>query len=170
MVRRNDTSEVGDLAEAEAIRLLEARGWSATNLNSIQRNIRLYDLLAERGDRQVMVSVKHARAKRHIRLGNPRVFRDLRDQDALIIFLPPLGQQETNIGAGEYEVWVVPGSARHTPLAAHLHYYGGDPEIAFAQTSMMIKDKVDRPGGTSISGAAFHEWRSAYRDGWSLFD
>lgn len=170
MARRNDTSEIGDLAETEAIRLLELRGWSATNLNAERRNTRLYDLRAVRGDRQVMVSVKHARAKRHIRLGNPRVFRDLRDEDALIIFLPPAAQQETNIGAGGYEVWVVPGSERHAALAAHLHYYGGDPEIAFAQSSMMIKDKIDRAGGRSISGAVFHAWRLAYRDAWSLFD
>ncbi|WP_334162663.1 hypothetical protein [Phenylobacterium sp.] len=168
MARRNDTAAIGDLAEAEAARLLTELGWAVTNLNAVTRNHRLYDLKASREDREVMVSVKHARAKRHIRLGAPTVFRDLRDEDVIIIFMPPGGRQETDIAAGAYEVWVVPGSARHTALDAHLHYYGGDEALAASQNSMMIKDKIDRPGGRSISGAAFHAWRSAYRDGWTL--
>lgn len=169
MIRRKDTNLVGDQAEAEAARLLTERGWIVEDLNTITRNHRLYDLRATKGDRKVMISVKHARAKRQIRLGNINVFRDLRDEDVLIIFLPREDRRETDILAGNYEIWIVPGSARGAPLDAHLHYYGGDEKLA-ATHSMMIKDKKDRLGGRSISGAAFQAWRSRYINAWSLLD
>jgi hypothetical protein len=167
MTRRNDTGSIGDQAEAEAIRLLELNGWTATNLNELSRNYRLYDLKAQKGDRGLMISVKHARAKRHVRLGNYRVLKDLRDADYMIIFLPVEGGSETDIRSSEYELWVVPGSARHQALSSHLQYYGGDEERACSHP-VMIKDKIDRPGGRSTSGAVFNAWRRTYRDAWHL--
>lgn len=167
MTRRNDTMMVGDLAEAEAERLLLLRGWTVTNLNAERRNTRLYDLRATKQGREILISVKHARAKRHIRLGAPSVFQDLRDEDYVIVFLPRVGAGETNLAAADYDVWVVPGEARHQAIAAHIHYYG-DSAVAFAQNSMMIKDKTDRAGGRSISGAVFRSWEARYRDAWDL--
>lgn len=168
-MRRLDTSQVGDEAEAEAERLLTERGWSVTNLNSIRRNHRLHDLEATKGDRTLRISVKHARAKRQVRLGNPNIFEELGDEDIVMIFMPPAQRMETDIAREVYELWIVPGHARNVPWRAHLHYYGGDEGVARSQTSMMIKDKADAVGGRSISGAAFREW-SRYKNNWSLLD
>ncbi|MBJ7408879.1 MAG: hypothetical protein JHD15_00720 [Phenylobacterium sp.] len=168
-MRRDDTATIGDLAEDHAIRLLQDRGWNVTDLNVETRNHRLYDLRAEKDGRQVMISVKHARAKREIRLGSLRVFRDLQDDDFIIIFLPRQKGAETDIERGDYELWLVPGSARHQAIHAHLQYYAMD-EARASGHPIMIKDKVDRPGGKSSSGKAFHTWQTAYRDAWHLLD
>lgn len=168
MSRRMDTSDVGDQGEALVASLLASKGWTVANLNDERRNTPLHDLRASKGDKSILISVKHARAKRHVRLGRPTMFRTLRDEDFVFIVLPRRGAGETNLVNGDFDLWIVPGSARHQALESHIHYYHNDLEVAFAQSNMMIKDKVDTPGGRSKSGAVFHAWERAYKDAWHM--
>jgi hypothetical protein len=106
-------------------------------------------------------------ANRNLSLGAYHMFAQLRDDDFVIAFVPAAKGLEVGFPSRSYEVWVVPGHARHDALNAHLAYYGGDEERARSHR-VMIKDKVDTPGGRSTSGAAFKKWQSLYRDAWNL--
>jgi hypothetical protein len=158
---------VGDSGEMEAERLLTQRGWSVVNLNSVKRNHKLYDLTATKNGKTIRVSVKVARAKRNLRLGNPRIFQSLDDHDFIIAFLRKASGEEFGFPTS-CDVWIIPGVARHDALHAHLHYYGHDEAVAFQQSNMMVKDKMDREGGRSISGAVFKSWEEKYRNAWDL--
>jgi hypothetical protein len=74
---------------------------------------------------------------------------------------------QINISTNFYELWIIPGYARCVALKAHLRYQGDD-EIAAASynSPVMVKDKVDRPDGRSISGAAFNTLRE-YQNAWA---
>ena len=167
MTRRMDTSVVGEDGEGEAAGLLAGRGWTVRNLNDVVQNHPLYDLEASKDGRTINVSVKVGRsANRQIRLGSYQMLSRLADEAFMFIFLPVQKGREIDLAAGSYELWIVPGHARHTALTAHLSYYRGD-EAAASAHSVMVKDKADTPGGRSTSGAAFQHLRDNFKDAWS---
>src|SRR3546814_1512798 len=56
------------------------------------------------------------------------------------------------------------GIAKHEAIAVHNYYHSGNPNSRAARTTgPILKDKNDRVGGRSISGATFHKWRSEER-------
>ena len=98
--RRNDTSSVGRLAEDFATSLLIDRGFSVMDLNAKRVNNPLYDLVAIKGQRNVKVSVKCARAKRELRLGAPHMVETLDDASVVMAFLPAAKGQEIRFETG----------------------------------------------------------------------
>ena len=169
MARRNDTSKIGDAAEQEVDNLLSERGWIVTNLNEQKRNNPTYDLVALKGSFEIFISVKAARAKRQLRLGHPRSLSRVSDGSFIFVLIPQEKGEELNINAQKYELWIVPGHAREDALRVHNHYHRANPEKAFERgQTIMLKDKVDREGGRSISGSAFQRWRKLYKDAWHI--
>ena len=169
-MRRLDTRTVGDDGEAEAARLLTRRGWAVENLNDTVANHPLYDLRASKNGCTINISVKTARsANRHVRFGPYAVISQLADDAFIFVFLSPHKGTEIDIGTEAYELWIVPGHARHIAIDAHVHYHSGDELAAASSTSpVMVKDKIDRSGGRSISGAAFNTLRNQYKDAWTV--
>lgn len=148
--------------------LLETRGYKVTNLNVARNNFPLYDLRAARDGRELLISVKCARAKRELRLGPPHRLRQLADDAVVLALLPISKGRDIVFEPGGYELWVIPGNvARDEALAAHEHYAQSHP--GSADHSVMVKDKVDRNPGTR-SGAVFASWRLRFRDAWHLLD
>jgi len=78
-MRRNDTTKIGDLGEAEALRLLKELGYDGCNLNDRRPNTWTYDLEINTTRGNVLISVKTARAKRDVSLGTPRSLERLAD-------------------------------------------------------------------------------------------
>src|SRR3546814_12807830 len=73
--------------------------------------------------------------------------------------------REIDIPAKDYEVWIIPGIAKHEAIAVHNYYHSGNPNSRAARTTgPILKDKNDRVGGSSISGATLHKWRSLYKE------
>ena len=170
--RRNDTADVGNAGELEVKALLEAHGWTVENLNEIKRNNPTYDLRAMSGEVALDISVKVARSRnRHLRLGSIASLQRLSEDSFIIALLPAERGKEIHIETKNYEVWIVPGTAKHEAIAVHTHYHCQYP---FSRTAMttgpILKDKVDRANGRSISGATFKKWRELYRDAWHLLD
>lgn len=167
-MRRHDTISVGEAAEAEAARLLRERGYAVENLNASARNHMTYDLVATRNGVSTKISVKCARAKRDLSLGNPKSVLRLEPGTFMIAFLPSDKGRECSVSNGDYEVWIVPAEAIiEDALGAHAHYWAGEPEKHESNT-VRVKDKVDRPGGRSRAGQVFQSWSARYRDAWSL--
>jgi len=167
-MRRNDTSSVGREAENLAAALLKQRGFAVRNLNDERVNNPLYDLVAMRDRCQIEVSVKCARAKRELRLGNPHMLRKLRDDTVLMAFLPVEKGREIELTQGGYELLIIPGgTARDEALAAHNHYAATHPRSI--NHPVMVKDKIDRNEGTR-SGAVFKSWRQRFLNAWDTFD
>jgi hypothetical protein len=167
MPRRLDTGAVGVEGEAEAERLLTQRGWAVENLNHRIVNYPMYDLRASKNGSIIYISVKTGRSSnRHVRLGSYKSLSQLADDAFIFMIIPVSKHVELDIPARQYELWIIPGHARHIALKAHLKYNHGD-ESAAASHSVMIKDKVDRLGGRSSSGAAFIAL-SKYKDAWSV--
>ena len=167
-MRRNDTTDIGDQAEQLAATLLRERGFEVTNLNDVRANNPLYDLRAKKDGHTIQISVKCARAKRELRLGRPRMLRQLADDGVVMAFLPIAKGRDIDLTPGGYELWIIPGAAaRDDALAAHDHYARSHP--GSADHSVMVKDKLDRTPDTR-SGAVFHRWRDLYRDAWHVLD
>lgn len=167
-MRRTDTADTGLHAEHLAACLLETRGFAVTNLNELRTNFPLYDLRATRDGRELLISVKCARAKRALRLGPPHRLRELADDAIVMAFLPAAKGRDIALAPGGYELWIIPGRlARDGAIAAHEHYARSHP--GSADHSVMVKDKVDRNAGTR-SGAVFASWREGFRDAWHLLD
>lgn len=88
----------------------------------------------------------------------------------MIALLPAAKDREINIDSDDFELWIVPSEAiLSEALAAHEFYWAGEPEKSAANT-IRIKDKIDRPGGRSRTGAVFTKWSTKYRDAWHLID
>lgn len=169
MARRNDTSRIGDAAEQEVENLLSEHGWIVKNLNERKRNNPTYDLVASKGSSEIFVSVKAARAKRHLRLGHPHSLSRVSDDSFIFALIPQKKGEELDIDSRKYELWIIPGHAREDALRVHNHYHRANPEKAFERgQTIMLKDKVDREGGRSISGSAFQRWRELYKDAWHI--
>ena len=169
MARRNDTSKVGDAAEQEVESLLSERGSIVKNLNEQKRNNPTYDLAASKGSSEIFISVKAARAKRQLRLGHPRSLSRASDESFIFVLIPQKKGEELDLDSRKYELWIVPGHAREDALRVHNHYHSANPEKAFERgQTIMLKDKVDREGGRSISGSAFQRWRKLYKDAWHI--
>jgi len=167
-MRRIDTADIGNRAEQLATTLLRERGFEVVNLNELRANHPLYDLRAEKNGHTVRVSVKCARAKRELRLGSPRMLRQLADDAVVMAFLPIAKGRDIDLTPGGYELWIIPGAvARDEALAAHDHYAKSHP--GSADHSVMVKDKIDRSPDTR-SGAVFHRWCELYRNAWHLLD
>ena len=167
-MRRNDTTKIGDLGEAEALRLLTERGYSGSNLNDVRRNTWTYDLQIKTARGLVKISVKTARAKRDVSLGRPRSLKRLADDAFLMILMPPGKKQEIRIVPGGYHLLIVPGHVvRDEALSMHYDYWGD--EIAKAEeNTVRVKDEVNRPGSRSCAGHVFASWNENFRDAWYL--
>ncbi|MGY3436778.1 MULTISPECIES: hypothetical protein [unclassified Marinovum] len=167
-MRRNDTSIIGDMGEAEALSLLQGRGYKCENLNDKRRNAWTYDLEIGTARGKFLVSVKTARAKRDISLGRPLSLKRLENDAFMMILMPSGKNQETRFEPGGYHLLILPGQvARDEALSSHYHYWGNDSEKAENNT-VRIKDKLDRPGGRSNSGEVFSSWNDRFRDAWHL--
>jgi hypothetical protein len=165
---RSDTSIVGRAAEQLAASLLKEHGYNVRDLNAVRANNPLYDLVAITGRSEVAVSVKCARAKRELRLGSPKMLKQLRDDCVVMAFLPPRKGSEIQFSPKGYELLIIPGHvARDEALAAHNHYAATHPSSA--SHSVMVKDKVDRNEFTR-SGAVFKSWHERYLNAWDTFD
>jgi hypothetical protein len=171
-MRRSDTVQLGDAGEIEVAELLTLRGWVVKNLNETKKNNPTYDLQATQGQVCLDISVKVARSKnRHLRLGSVASLGRLTDEAFIIALLSIEKGREIDIPAKDYEVWIIPGIAKHEAIAVHNYYHSGNPNSRAARTTgPILKDKNDRVGGRSISGATFHKWRSLYKDAWHLLD
>ena len=167
-MRRSDTSMIGREAEDLASSLLSARGFAVRNLNDERNNYPLYDLVASKAGVEILISVKCARAKRELRLGNPHMLQQLADTSVVMAFLPAYKGKEIGFALGDYELMIIPGYiARDEALAAHQHYAIFHP--GSASHSVMVKDKVDRNEGTR-SGAVFMRWHQQFQDAWAILD
>ncbi len=167
-MRRNDTKRIGDAGEAEALRLLQERGYTGFNLNEKQPNAWTYDLEISTLRGRVKISVKTARAKRDISLGTPRSLERLADEAFVMILMPTAKKHEIQIHPGGYHLLIVPGQvARDEALAMHRDYWGEELTKA-AKNTVRIKDEVNRPGSRSRAGQVFARWNATYRDAWHL--
>ena len=167
-MRRNDTMKIGDLGEAEALRLLTERGYTGSNLNDLRRNTWTYDLQIETVRGPVQISVKTARARRDVSLGRPRSLRRLADDAFLIILMPPAKNQEIQISPGGYHILIVPGhAARNEALSIHYGYWGDEVTKA-EENTVRVKDEVNRPGSRSRAGHVFASWNQNFRDAWHI--
>ena len=167
-MRRNDTTRIGDLGEAEALRLLNARGYSGSNLNDLRRNAWTYDLEITTVRGPVRISVKTARAKRDVSLGRPRSLNRLDDDTFVMILLPTSKKQEIQIEPGGYHLLIVPGHVvKDEALAAHYYYWGDEVEKA-EENTVRIKDEVNRPGSRSRAGHVFASWSERFLDAWHV--
>jgi hypothetical protein len=168
--RRNDTTEVGDSGEEVVRRLLEERQF---DVEMLKRNYPTYDLIAQKNNGQVWISVKTCRNdKRHLRIGKKESLEKLKDQDVMICLLPVEKGKEIDLDGGDFEIWIIPGHiAREEGVAVYEHYHRGTPlDHQGRSYPVMIKDKNDAPNGRSISGATFHRWSQKYKDNWELFE
>jgi len=160
--------QIGDQGEAEALRLLELKGYNVRNLNASRRNHPTYDLEIDTSLGNVLISVKAARAKRDISLGVPRSLQRLADNSFLIVLMPTDQKREIEFVPGGYHFLVVPGGvARREALLMHHHYWGEEAAKA-ARNTVRIKDEVNRPGSRSRSGHVFLSWNHRFRDAWHL--
>lgn len=167
-MRRNDTTRIGDLGEAEALRLLNARGYSGSNLNDLRRNAWTYDLEITTVRGPVRISVKTARAKRDVSLGRPRSLNRLNDDTFVMILLPTSKKQEIQIEPGGYHLLIVPGHVvKDEALAAHYYYWGDEVEKA-EENTVRIKDEVNRPGSRSRAGHVFASWSERFLNAWHV--
>ena len=165
-MRRTDTRVIGDLGEDTAKHLLENRNFEVEVLPT---NYRTYDLIARKNGREIWVSVKTCRnEKRELRIGNINALRRLRDEDVMICLLSRRKGEEIDLASGDIEIWIVPGGvARDEGIAVHEHYHKDTPlDHSSRKHTVMVKDKIDKPNGRSIAGAAFHRWSEKYRDNW----
>ena len=167
-MRRNDTQQVGQLAEELAKQLLLERGFAAIDLNECRRNYPTYDLLADKDGRTTRVSVKSARAARILRLGTATSVSRIDDDSVIMAFIPSAKGVEIDLRPGGYDLLIIPGGvAREDALAVHRHYVKTHP--GSANHSIMVKDKIDRNPGT-ISGATFKSWHASYKDAWFVLE
>ena len=157
-MRRRDTAQLGDAGEVEVAELLTLRGWTVKNLNETRKNNPTYDLQATKNEACLDISVKVARSKnRHLRLGSVASLERLAEEAFIIALLSSEKGQEIDIAAKDYEIWIIPGIAKHEAIAVHNHYHSRDPSSRTARTTgPILKDKNDRVGGRSISGSTFH--------------
>lgn len=167
-MRRNDTTKIGDLGEAEALWLLTGRGYTGSNLNDLRRNTWTYDLQIETIRGPAQISVKTARARRDVSLGRPRSLRRLVDDAFLMILMPPAKKQEIQISPGGYHLLIVPGHvARDEALSMHYDYWGDEITKA-EENTVRIKDEVNHPGSRSRAGHVFASWNQRFREAWHL--
>ena len=167
-MRRNDTTMIGDMGEAEALRLLTARGYTGYNLNDRRRNTWTYDLEINSARGKILISVKTARARRDVSLGRPRSLERLADDAFLMILMPAAKKQEIQISPGGYHLLIVPGHvARDEALSMHYDYWGDEITKA-AENTVRVKDEVNRPGSRSRAGVVFASWNQRFLDAWHL--
>src|SRR3546814_17541916 len=122
-MRRSDTVQLGDAGEIEVEELLTLRGWVVKNLNETKKNNPTYDLQATQGQVCLDISVKVARSKnRHLRLGSVASLGRLTDEAFIIALLSIEKGREIDIPAKDYEVWIIPGIAKHEAIAVHKYY------------------------------------------------
>ena len=165
---RNNTTELGDRAEAFAETLLVSRGFHVVNLNKPKRNHQLFDLAASKDGRSVRVSVKSDRRLRQVSLGPPSTLAQLPDDVVVMAFLPIRKGVEIRFESGDFELLIIPGAvARNEGLAVHKHYVATHP--GSADHRVMVKDKIDRNPGT-ISGAAFKSWYDRFLNAWHVIE
>jgi len=139
-----------------------------SDLNAIQQNHPTYDLEAHRQGHRLKISVKCARAKRDLSLGSPASVRRLEPGSFVFAFLPPSKDREIDIATGAYALWIVPAVAViNDALAAHAHYWHKEPD-KLESNPIRVKDKADKPGGRSISGAVFADWSARFNNAWHL--
>ena len=167
-MRRQDTQSIGRQAETLAESLLRERGFKVRNLNEERSNNPLYDLIAVKNRNEIAISVKCARANRQLRVGSPRMLKQMRDDCVVMAFLPTEKGREIEFCPGGYDLLIIPGRiARDEGLELHKHYVKTHP--GSADHSVMVKDKVDRSERTR-SGEVFKRWRDQYLDRWDTFD
>jgi hypothetical protein len=166
--RRNDTAQVGEKGEAEALRLLKERGYVGRNLNEERSNHPTYDLEIDTVSGKVRISVKSARARRDIALGVPRSFARLADDAFLMILMPVDKRQEIHFDRFGYHLLILPGGvAKSEALEMHYEYWRCDTAAAEKNT-VRVKDEVNRPGSRSRAGEVFASWNRRFRDAWHL--
>lgn len=167
-MRRNDTTRIGDLGEAMALRLLSARGYVGSNLNDFRRNTWTYDLEITTVLGPVKISVKTARAKRDVSLGRPRSLKRLDDNAFVMILLPASKNQEIRLEPGGYHLFIVPGRVvKEEALPVHYDYWGDEVKKA-EENTVRIKDEVNLPGSRSRAGHVFTSWKDRFLDAWHV--
>ena len=155
---RLSSRELGDSGETHALKLLQARGYSAQRLAV---NAKTYDLQVERNGKTFFVSVKVSREKQHVRLGARRSVLGLDSGNFMFAFMPLSGQKIEDLHESKYQLLVIPAAvARADSLSIHDPYWiekQKDPNIF----SVMVK------GYGSHHREMWPRWLS-YRDAWHL--
>ena len=150
--------ELGDNGEDHTCRLLEARGYTAKKLNV---NARTYDILATRGEKSFLISVKVSRNKQHVRLGSRRSVLGLEQGNFVFAYLPINGGDIESLDPSLYRLLILPAEmAKADSLSINDAYWSAkqrDPN----SFSVMVK------GYGSHHREMWPRWLN-YTDAWSL--
>lgn len=151
-------SSLGEAGEVCAAQLLEARGYRVRHIGG---NYPTIDLEVD-ASTPFRVSVKTSATKRHVRMGRQTSLAQLRDNDFLFAFMPPVGSGEINLDTGHYDLLILPGDvAREGGLYVHRTYVEG--REATGSFGVTVKSESRR-------GPQVETWQRfvAYANRWDL--